>query len=274
MYAKLFASLYQGTLRGKSHEILVFTNLIAHCDKEGFVDKHFRAIAEETGLTVDEVKAAISELEKPDDESRSLDLDGRRIIRIDDHRNWGWQVVNFLKYRSIRDEETRRETWRKSQSKRRQHMSTPVNTSQPPSTHTDTDTEADTQERVREKKKTPTPTPIEFPPDFTETHTTETACGLNALAAKVMTIKPEWKIPLTYAEMRSLTECSATLEALNDEDWQTIRNFMSARLPQGSGEWQPRTRAKFLENASDVYGHACQWRTKNGNAPKRKGWAS
>jgi len=54
-----------------------------------------------------------------------------------------------LKYRSIRDEETRRETWRKSQEKARlakkcQPTSTPVNTCQHPSTHTDTDTEADT----------------------------------------------------------------------------------------------------------------------------------
>ena len=38
MYCKLFASLYQGTLRGKSHEILVFTNLLAHADAEA--DRH------------------------------------------------------------------------------------------------------------------------------------------------------------------------------------------------------------------------------------------
>ena len=45
MYCKLFASLYQGTLRGQSDEILVFTNLLANCDRDGYVDKHFRAIA-------------------------------------------------------------------------------------------------------------------------------------------------------------------------------------------------------------------------------------
>jgi hypothetical protein len=119
------------------------------------------------------------------------------------------------------------------------------------------------------------PAPIEFPAEFSETHTTETANGLNALAARVMTIRPEWKIPLTYAEMRSLTECSATLEALDDTDWQSIRNFMRAKLPQGSSEWQPRTRAKFLENASDVYGHAVSWSRKNPQAdskPRTGGW--
>ena len=70
MYCKLFASLYQGTLRGKSHEILVFTNMLAHADAEGCVDKHFRAIADEVGLSVDEVKEAVENLESPDPESR------------------------------------------------------------------------------------------------------------------------------------------------------------------------------------------------------------
>ena len=79
MYCKLFASLYQGTLRGCAHEILVFTNLLAHCDSAGFVDKHFKAISEETGLTIDQVKSAIIVLESPDPESRSPELNGSRI---------------------------------------------------------------------------------------------------------------------------------------------------------------------------------------------------
>ena len=84
MYCKLFASLYQGTLRGRSHEILVFTNLMAHASKDGYVDKHFRAIAEETGLTIDEVKAAIVTLESPDEESRSPAANGARLRRMED----------------------------------------------------------------------------------------------------------------------------------------------------------------------------------------------
>lgn len=115
MYCKLFASLYQGTLRGLPHPILVFTNLLAHCDKDGFVDKHFRAIADEVGLTVEEVKAAIAFLESPDEESRSKEAGGRRLLRINDDRAWGWQVVNYAKYRAIRTEEDRREQNRLAQ---------------------------------------------------------------------------------------------------------------------------------------------------------------
>lgn len=120
MYAKLFSSLYQGTLRGNTHGIVVFTNMLAHCDMAGFVDMHPKAIAEETGLTVDEVRAAIGELESPDPESRSPEEEGRRIMRIDDHRAWGWRVVNHGKYRAIRNEEDRREQNRISQARFRE----------------------------------------------------------------------------------------------------------------------------------------------------------
>lgn len=120
MYCKLFASLYQGTLRGRSKEILVFTNLMAHATKDGTVDKHFRAIAEETGLDIDEVKAAIIVLESPDEESRSPEAQGARLQRIDEHRVWGWQIVNYAKYRAIRSEDDRAEQNRLAQARWRE----------------------------------------------------------------------------------------------------------------------------------------------------------
>lgn len=141
MYCKLFASLYQGTLRGASHEILVFTNLLAHAGRDGIVDKHFRAIAEETGLTVEEVKAAILTLESPDPESRSPEEAGARIVRMDDHRVWGWRIVNYGKYRAIRSEEDRAEQNRLAQERWR-------NKNKPPSAESKQD-----KPKQREKEK-------------------------------------------------------------------------------------------------------------------------
>lgn len=115
MYVKLFASLYQGTLRGCSDEILVFTNLLAHADIHGIVDKHWRAISEETGLSRERVEAAIDHLEAPDPESRSPENEGRRIVKMDEHRAWGWKIVNYGKYRAIRNEDDRREQNRLAQ---------------------------------------------------------------------------------------------------------------------------------------------------------------
>lgn len=134
MYCKLFASLYQGTLRGKPHEILVFTNLLANADKDGMVDKHFRAVAEEIGLTVDEVKSAIALLEAPDEESRSVEQEGRRLVRVAENRSWGWQIVNYAKYRAIRSDDDRREQNRIAQQKWRDKAAgETVSQCQPPS---------------------------------------------------------------------------------------------------------------------------------------------
>jgi len=164
MYCKLFASLYQGTLRGRAHEILVFTNLLAHCDSTGMVDKHPRAIAEEVGLTVDEVKAALITLESPDEESRSPELDGARISRIDAHRSWGWLIVNHAKYSAIRNAEDRKEQNRISQQKWRERKGiSKVSQNKPESANTDTskdkdkdkDKDSDTDSKAKVKTHLP-----------------------------------------------------------------------------------------------------------------------
>ena len=120
MYAKLFTSIYQGTMRGNSHALLVFTNLLAHSDAHGIADIHPRAISEEVGLTLEETKDALLYLEKQDPESRSPEMDGCRIVRMDGHREWGWQVVNYIKYRAIRNEDDRKEQNRIAQKKWRE----------------------------------------------------------------------------------------------------------------------------------------------------------
>ena len=118
--------------------------------------------------------------------------------------------------------------------------------------------------------------PIEFPPDLADRHPTDTAGQMTALADRVRSLRPEWKkMALTYAEMRSLTECAAALEALDDADWANIRGYLAAKLPEGAGGWQPRSRAKFLDSAPDVYSHATQWAAKNkpaSNHPRTGGW--
>lgn len=150
MYAKIFSSLYNGSLRGNAHGILVFTNLLAHCDRDGTVDIHPRAIADEVGISVSDVRAALAHLEAPDPESRTPDCEGRRIVRMDEHRDWGWRVVNHEKYRQIRSDEDRREQNRLAQHKRREALKADADRQQASamrqqpsagSAHTDTDTD-------------------------------------------------------------------------------------------------------------------------------------
>lgn len=109
MYAKIFTSIFDGSMRGHSDLILVFVNMLCHADQDGMVDRHWRAIADETGLDDSRVKAALNALEGPDSESRSRNDDGRRIKRIDPEREWGWQIVNYQHYRALRSADERRE---------------------------------------------------------------------------------------------------------------------------------------------------------------------
>src|ERR1043166_4650043 len=119
VYGKIFDSLWTGSLYGKPDEQLVFIFLCANADPEGFVDVSHAAIAGPTGLSIEAVTAAIEKLEAPDDQSRSQELEGRRLERIDAHRSWGWRIVNYKPYRNLQDPDTRREQNRRSQEKRR-----------------------------------------------------------------------------------------------------------------------------------------------------------
>lgn len=108
-FGKVFKSLFTGSMRGRSDEILVFVNMLASCSAEGIDDRHPKAIAGDVGLSHERVRRALTKLEQVDRESRSADEDGRRIVRLDQHRDWGWRIVNYAKYRARSRESDRRE---------------------------------------------------------------------------------------------------------------------------------------------------------------------
>src|SRR5690606_24885445 len=60
----------------------------------------------------EETWEALRNLNEPDPESRSPEEGGRRIVLLEDHRNWGWIIVNHAKYKAIRNAEDRREKGR------------------------------------------------------------------------------------------------------------------------------------------------------------------
>src|SRR5207247_2600082 len=62
-------------------------------------------------------KAALAKLGSPDPLSRTPDEDGRRIVPLDEGREWGWRLVNYMRYRLIRDQEGRRQQGREAQAR-------------------------------------------------------------------------------------------------------------------------------------------------------------
>jgi hypothetical protein len=153
VYAKIFTSIFDGSMRGHSDLILVFVNMLCHADQDGMVDRHWRAIADETGLTHDQVRSAVAALEGPDGESRSRNDDGRRIRRIDPERDWGWEIINYQHYRQMRSMEERREYMRNLMRKKRRVLA-PVSTPLAMLAKAEAEVEVDIDIET-EKKKTP-----------------------------------------------------------------------------------------------------------------------
>ena len=111
MFGKVFSSMYDGTLatRGPWQALVTFQQFIVLADRTGIVDMTAEALSRRTTIPLDIINIGIAALEQEDSGSRIPALDGRRIIRLSDTRNWGWQVVNYEHYRKIRSADDRRE---------------------------------------------------------------------------------------------------------------------------------------------------------------------
>ena len=90
----------------------VIANAVPDKEVGGQVELNPKLLALIFGCGEEEVVKAIEFLCSPDPESRSPKEGGRRLIKLG---RFDYQVVNFEKYRAIRDEERRREQNRRSQ---------------------------------------------------------------------------------------------------------------------------------------------------------------
>lgn len=98
--------MWDGSLYGQLEASAVLMACVTLCNAQGILDMTPEAISGRTGWPVDFIKKGITELEQPDPRSRTPDDDGRRIAKLDDHRDWGWMIVNYEKYRTLADPDT------------------------------------------------------------------------------------------------------------------------------------------------------------------------
>lgn len=109
MYAKIFDSMYEGTLYGHWEAIVTLQQMLVLCDPAGVIDMTPEAISGKTSIPVEIIKKGIEVLTSPDPHSRTPGDDGRRIATIDGHRPWGWYIVNHAKYQRLKSAEEKRE---------------------------------------------------------------------------------------------------------------------------------------------------------------------
>ncbi len=87
-------------------------DLLILADRNGVVDMTHEAISRRTNRPIKMIRKTIEELEGPDPRSRTPDMNGARLFRLDDHRDWGWGIVNYDYFRNLASEEQRREKTR------------------------------------------------------------------------------------------------------------------------------------------------------------------
>ena len=134
VFAKIFAQIFDSSIAGDYMVRHIFMDLLVLADRDGVVDMTPDAISRRTNVPEEMVLHALAELMKPDLKSRSPLESGARLVPLDSHRDWGWQIVNFDHYRAIRDEESRKTYFRDYKREYRQskkstkgpHLSTTV----------------------------------------------------------------------------------------------------------------------------------------------------
>lgn len=149
MYGKVFESIYDGTLAGHWQAIVTMQQLIVLATPDGIVDMTPEAIARRTTIPLEIITAGLEHLAKADPYTRTPGEDGRRIVLLDDHRPWGWRLVNHGKYQRLRDmdqkREADRERMREKRKKGRKNISVAsesrLSRKSPTQTHTQTQTQ-------------------------------------------------------------------------------------------------------------------------------------
>ena len=152
MYGKIFTSIYDGTLAEDWRALITFQQLIVLCDADGIIDMTPQSISRRTGIPIEHIKAGIEVLEKTDKFSRTPDEDGKRIELIDEHRPWGWHIVNHEIYKRLQDADTvraqTRERVRRHREKKKSKV-TPVTDCNVQKRHIDKDTHIDTNTNIK-----------------------------------------------------------------------------------------------------------------------------
>ena len=125
MYGKHFEGMYTGSMYGGGLAMFaVWGYIIAttrpvkdeHGVIEGIVEVNPVHLAGILGCEASEVEKVLKKLQEPDERSRSPEENGAKLVR---EGQFQYRVVNWSRYRDIRDEEARREYNREKQAQYR-----------------------------------------------------------------------------------------------------------------------------------------------------------
>lgn len=117
MFGKVFASMYEGSMMGQGPETFaVWTYIIANSDLEGFIELNPKIIGFKIGMSEGAVAEVLDKFLEPDSRSRTKEQQGRKLEKLGEYL---YRIINYEKYRAMRNAEVRRESNRVASAKYR-----------------------------------------------------------------------------------------------------------------------------------------------------------
>ncbi len=147
-YTKLFSEIVMSTVwREKDTTRLVWITMLALRNMHHVVEASVPGLADCARVSIKACRVAIKVLSEPDPDSRSQELEGRRIQAVDG----GWFIINGEKYRRKMSADERREKnaiYQKNHRERKKSVSTPSDIS---AKSAQTETETETEKKIKRK---------------------------------------------------------------------------------------------------------------------------
>jgi hypothetical protein len=78
----------------------------------------------------------------------------------------------------------------------------------------------------------------------------------------ITTARDQWSIPFTADERAMFQSRAEALCTITPAEWQSIRRYLHARHPQGSGAYTPMSRERFIRDIVDIRTRALDWDRK------------
>ena len=158
-YTKLLSRIIRSTIWQESHATFkVWITLLALVDSHGFVSGSIVGLAHTANVTLAEAQEAILKFSSPDTHSTTKDNEGRRVREEDG----GWIVLNYLKIRSEKAAESKREYQRDWVNKKRSSISQKSTLIDKSTMSRQTETETETETDKREKSPPVRPSVEDF----------------------------------------------------------------------------------------------------------------
>lgn len=101
LYARVFLRILDSSIAENFQLRHVFEDFLK-LSEDGIIDVTREALSRRLNIPIDLLNRNIAELESPDLNSRDPEFEGRRLERLDSHRDWGWRILNWEKFESIK----------------------------------------------------------------------------------------------------------------------------------------------------------------------------